>query len=170
MGLLAGTVVVAGVAGSFFPRDERSGSLSVTVELISSTTKRGKTSDVMHPVLRASPWAARSPDGKILAVSDTSHVALWNVRSGRADPASRRTLPATLARFTFVTNDILAVAQTGDAMIQFWSVGRVPVVVQTYVGPVGREVSLAAGRDGTLTVVQVGIEQTMTQILRISIS
>lgn len=190
LGLLAGTVAVAGIAGSFFARSgEPRRSVSLTVELISSSTQPRQTSDVAHSVLHAPPqipavlqplfpsattasgyrpWAAYSPDGKTLAVSDTSQVALWDLRSETADLTSRRTIPATLSRFTFIADDLLAVAQIGDATIQFWSVGRIPTVLQTYTGPVGRDVSLTANRDGTLTVIQVGVDQSTTQVLRIT--
>lgn len=190
IGLLAGTVAVTGIAGFLFGRSsEPRHVVSLTVEVISSTTTHQQTSDVAHSAFRAPPqipaeiesllpsvstasgyrpWAAYSPDGKTLAVSDTDQVMLWDIRSGTADLTSRRTIPATLSRFAFVADDLLAVAQIGDATIQFWSAGRVPAVLQTYTGPVGRDVSLTANRDGTLTVTQIGIDQSTTQVLRIT--
>lgn len=114
------------------------------------------------------PCVAFSPDGRLVAACDLNEVALWDMRSRTADPTSRRTIPAILPRFVFIADDILAVAQTGDATIQFWKVSRSPTALLTYTGPVGQEVSLAMNPDGTLTLIQARADQSTTQILRIS--
>lgn len=114
------------------------------------------------------PCTAFSPDGRLVAACDMNQVALWDMGSRTVDLTSRRTVPAILPRFVFIANDILAVAQTGDATIQFWKASRSPTALLAYTGPVGQEVSLAMNPDGTLTVIQARADQSTTQVLRIS--
>ncbi|GAA2012254.1 hypothetical protein GCM10009839_03180 [Catenulispora yoronensis] len=171
------TTRARGVITSLAPRPPRARQVAVAglwgTELLDLSNINALKGQLLIPTNTGDfePWTAFAPDGRTLATCDTEHVVLWDLGSKTADLASRRTIPATLPRFTFVGDDLLAVAQTGDATIQFWRTSRTPAVIQTYTGPVGQDVELSAGLDGsgtTLTVVQTRADQSTTQILRIT--